>query len=105
VAAAVLFGIGLAGIGLYPWTPRPAIQPPPQSVVRGPNFTRDASPRVARELTSLASSLHDLSRELAELGRRAELLDERRDAENLARRFDRFVALKNPLWSRRELTF
>jgi hypothetical protein len=89
-AAILLFTVGLA-IVAFRLAPRgPAV--PPRVV--GPPPTQSAPPEVIRELDSLTANLQALSRELAELGRRAELLDERRDAEHLSRRFDRFVALK-----------
>jgi hypothetical protein len=93
VAAAVLLGIGLTAVALRLWQRRPAIEPPFPPVVNAPNPSRHASPEVIRELDGLTADLQALSRELAALGRRAELLDERRDAENLSRRFDPFVAL------------
>ena len=51
------------------------------------------SPELDQELDSLSSGLHALAQELVQLSRRAELLDERRDAEALARRS---VAMNTP---------
>jgi hypothetical protein len=96
VAAAVLFGIGLAAVALRPWPTRPAIEQPPAPFAIAGSTSRPPSPEVVRELDGLTANLKALSRELADLERRAELLDERRDAEDLSRRFDRFVAMNNP---------
>ena len=49
-----------------------------------------------RELDDLKSKFQALARDVAQLRRRAELLDERRDAEALSRRFNRTVALNVP---------
>jgi hypothetical protein len=46
-----------------------------------------ASPELIRELDALTTDFRALSQELAQLSRRAELLDERRDAEALTRRY------------------
>jgi hypothetical protein len=96
VAAALLLSIGLAGVALRSWQRRPTIQQPFPPHVKATNPSRQASPEVVRELDGLTAKLQALSRELAGLGRKAELLDERRDAENLSHRFDRFVALNGP---------
>jgi hypothetical protein len=98
VAAAVL----AVGIGVTILTRRPAPQPVPPtpvpgpSVVRSPDVARPVSPAVIRELDELRSNFRALSHELAQLRRRAELLDERRDADALARRFERSVAFNLP---------
>ncbi len=47
-------------------------------------------------LDGLGADLQALSLDLAQLRRQAELLDERRDAETLARRFDHPLALNTP---------
>jgi hypothetical protein len=54
---------------------------------------RQASPELIRELDGLTSDFLSLSQELAQLSRRAKLLDERRDAAALTRRF---VAMNTP---------
>jgi hypothetical protein len=93
-AAALVLAIGMAGLIARLWRPRPTIERPAPQVVRVPTTGTRAAPDMIRELDGVSASLRALSRELAELSRRAELLDERRDAENLARRFDRYVAMK-----------
>ncbi len=49
-----------------------------------------------RELDDLKTRFQSLAHDVAQLRRRAELLDERRDAEALSHRFDRTVALNVP---------
>jgi hypothetical protein len=53
----------------------------------------EVPPELTAELDALSSDLHSLSQELAELSRRAELLDERRDAEALE---GRTIAMNTP---------
>ena len=58
---------------------------PPTVITEKP--PRRASPELVRELDALTTDFLALSQELAQLSRRAELLDERRDAEALTRRY------------------
>jgi hypothetical protein len=92
-AAIILVNVGLGAALLRYWPRRSTIEQRVPQIVQVPAPSPQASPAVVRELDGLTANLQALSRELAELSRRAELLDERRDAENLSHRFDRFVAL------------
>ena len=90
----VVMLIGLAILVLRP-------SPPPTErlsvpVVNAPIARRQVSPDVIQDLDILKSKFQALSQELAQLRRRAELLDERRDAESLWRRFERPLALNGP---------
>jgi hypothetical protein len=72
---------------------KPPIDPPITVTVNTGNDRRQISPELDLELNSLTSGLRALSQELVQLRRHAELLDERRDAESLARRS---VAMNGP---------
>jgi hypothetical protein len=74
---------------------RPLPSPEP-SIARLGDVPRPASPATIREIDDLKTKFQALARDVAQLRRRAELLDERRDAEALSRRFDRAVALNVP---------
>ena len=69
------------------------IHPPVALTVNTGTAPPQASPELNQELDSLTSGLQSLSQELVQLSRRAELLDERRDAEALVRRS---VAMNDP---------
>jgi hypothetical protein len=94
--ATLVLGISLTII-VTRWLPTPDVAPkiviPPINMVNQP---RPPSAVVIRELDDLKSNLQALSQDLVRLRRRAELLDERREAEALAHRFDRIVALNGP---------
>jgi hypothetical protein len=82
-------------------SPGPGARPGPAIVIANPPASprlgdrSETSPETIRELGDLKAQLRALSRDLAQLRGRAELLDERRDAEALARRFSRSVAARD----------
>ena len=76
-----------------PGAPMPIPEPP---IVRSPDVPRQVSPAEIRELDDLKTRFQSLAHDVAQLRRRAELLDERRDAEALSHRFDRTVAFNVP---------
>jgi hypothetical protein len=86
-AASVLLGIVVAR--LLP----PSITVVNHPVVPAPGVMPQATLNEVRELDDLKSNLQALSRELVQLRRRAELLDERRDTEALSRLLGQAVAL------------
>ncbi len=71
----------------------PSPEPP---IARLGDVPRPASPATIREIDDLKTKFQALARDVAQLRRRAELLDERRDAEALSRRYNRTVALNVP---------
>jgi hypothetical protein len=73
--------------------PSPLKNPPVALIVNTEIAPPPASLELSQELDSLTSGLRSLAQELVQLSRRAELLDERRDAEALARRS---VAMNTP---------
>jgi hypothetical protein len=84
-------------IGLAIVARRPPTMPIPGPLVdRSPEVPGHASPAAIRELDDLKARFQALSRDVAQLRRRAELLDERRDAGSLSRRFQRTLALNVP---------
>ena len=94
VAAAVcLVGIATAFFAMRPTPSKKPIESPLPPVALTEKPQRQVSPALMHDLDALTSDLHSLSRELATLSRSADLLDERRDAERLARRF---VAMNTP---------
>jgi hypothetical protein len=99
VAAAVVLALGI-GATIVARRPSPKPGPPPAvadpSLVRTPDIPRPASPAAIRELDDLKTNFQALAQDLAQLRRRAELLDERRDAESLSHRFNRSVAMNGP---------
>jgi hypothetical protein len=86
-AAALVAAAGLAFVSLRPSPVNPAIKRTGSPRVIAETPGHQAPPELKRELDSLSSDLHALSHELAQLSRRAALLDERRDADALARRY------------------
>ncbi len=92
-AAVCIVGIAIAFTALRPTPVKPPIKSPVPQIATEEKPQRQSSPEMIHELDSLTSDLQALSRELAQLSRSAELLDERRDAEALARRF---VAMNSP---------
>jgi hypothetical protein len=84
--------------------PGPGPRPGPAIVVANPpdspglgRIQPETPPETIRELGDLEVRLRALSRDLAQLRGRAELLDERREAEALARRFRPSVAARDLL--------
>ena len=96
-AAAVVLVVGI-GVTIVMRRPPPAgaVPIPEPSIVQAPDVPRQAPPAAIRELDDLKTRFQSLAQDLAQLRRRAELLDERRDAEALSHRFDRTVALNVP---------
>jgi hypothetical protein len=75
--------------------PTTSVSVPNPPVVAVPDVPSKTSPATARELDDLKARLRALSQDVVQLRRRAELLDERRDAEVLSRRFNRSVVLSD----------
>ena len=73
--------------------PKPTSEPTVSLIVKTDKPRGQVPPEMIQELDALTSGLHTLSQELAQLSRQAELLDERRDAEELTHRF---VAMNRP---------
>jgi hypothetical protein len=97
MSTVVVIGIGLAIVVLRPLrATKPTVERPGLAVVNALEARRQASPAVIRELDALKSKFQALSQELVQLRLRAELLDERRDAESLSHRFERPLALNGP---------
>ncbi len=94
LAIAVVIGVTI--VARRPPRSGPAVRDPGPSVARSPELPRQASPDAIRELDDLKSRFQALSRDVAGLRRKAELLDERRDAEALSRRFHQSLALNVP---------
>jgi hypothetical protein len=93
----VVILVGLAILVLRPSTEtKLTIERPNLPVVKSPEPRRRVSPAVTQELDTIKSKFQALSQELAQLRHRAELLDERKDAESLWRRFERPLALNGP---------
>jgi hypothetical protein len=92
-AAVFLFAGLLAFVAFRPVLLKPSIDAPTSPTVKAEKARQQASPELIRELGALTSDFRSLSQELAQLSRRAKLLDERRDAAALTRRF---VAMNTP---------
>jgi hypothetical protein len=92
-AAVFLFAALLAFVAFRPPLVKPPIDAATSPTVKAEKPRRQASPVLIRELDALTSDFRSLSQELAQLSGRARLLDERRDAEALTRRF---VAMNTP---------
>ena len=76
-------------------------RPPPMpirepSIVQSRDLPQRPSPAEIRELDGLRTRFQSLAQEVAQLRRRAELLDERRDAKALSDRFHRTVGVNGP---------
>jgi hypothetical protein len=93
---AIAVVIGVTIVTRRPSMPGPTIRDPGPSVARPPEVPRQAPPDAIRELDDLKSRFQALSRDVAGLRRKAELLDERRDAEALSHRVHQTVALNVP---------
>jgi hypothetical protein len=91
-AAVLIFSIGVTIVARR-LPPTPAPDP---WVAQHPDVPQQASPAAIREFDDLKAKLQALSQDLVQLRRRAELLDERKDAEALSDRFNRTVALNVP---------
>jgi hypothetical protein len=92
-AAGLIVAIGLTFVALRPPPVKPPIESTDPRSVNAANPRQHGTPEMIQELDALSSGLHALSRELAELSRQAELLDERREAEALSRQF---VVMNSP---------
>jgi hypothetical protein len=92
-AAVCVLGAVFTFVTFRPSPLKTPIDPPVSRTVNTGKSQRQLSPELNQELDSLTSGLRALSQELVQLSRRAELLDERRDAEALARRT---VAMNGP---------
>jgi hypothetical protein len=93
---AIAVVIGVMIVARRPPMPGPIIRDPGPSVAQSPEVPHQASPDAIRELDDLKSRFQALSRDVAQLRRKAELLDERRDAEALSRRSHQRLALNVP---------
>jgi len=96
-------------VAIVAWRPSPAPgpRPAPPVVINHPPVPPGPGvrPETIRELGSLEVQLRALSQDLAQLRGRAELLDERKEAEALSRRFRPSVAARDRLGPRTRLTW
>jgi hypothetical protein len=103
VGSAAAIALVLVAIVAWRPSPGPGPRPGPPIVIAeppappSPGVRSETSPETIRELGDLEVQLRALSRDLAQLRGRAELLDERKEAEALSRRFRRPVAARGLL--------